>query len=153
MTEGRKQKITLWAKSQLILLRTDFWRHFLLCISRIPLIELATSIDWRHIIEENDFGSLISMTWILSTGLAVIFSDHQVCTFFLCENTVSSCEFTTILGQLGTEHMRHCGTRYWTFWYLVLDISVLNERQIGTSMDNNLIKLKKLFCIFFTFTL
>jgi hypothetical protein len=59
------------------------------------------------------------MTWIHSTGLTVIFSDHQVCTFFLCENAVSSCGFTTILGQLGTEHMRHCGTRYWTFTRLV----------------------------------
>jgi hypothetical protein len=41
-------------------------------------------------------------------------------------------------GHLGTEHMRHLGTRYWTSRYSVLEISVLNNK-------NNLIEFK--FCL------
>ena len=40
-------------------------------------------------------------------------------------------------GHLGTEHMRHLGTRYWTSRYSVLEISVLNNK-------NNLIEFKNL---------
>ena len=41
----------------------------------------------------------------------------------------------SVPGHLGTEHMRHFGIRNWTFRHSVLDISVLNERQIGTSKE------------------
>ena len=46
-------------------------------------------------------------------------------------------------GLLGTEHMRHLGTRYWKSWYSVLEISVLNNK-------NNLIEFKNLKQFFFT---
>ena len=46
-------------------------------------------------------------------------------------------------GLLGTEHMRHLGTRYWTSRYSVLEISVLNNK-------NNLIEFKNLKQFFFT---
>jgi len=41
----------------------------------------------------------------------------------------------SVPGHLGTEHMRHFGTRYWTFRYSVLDISVLElqSQQQGSS--------------------
>ena len=40
-----------------------------------------------------------------------------------------------VSGHLGTEHMRHLGTRYWTSRYSVMEISVLNNK-------NNLIEFK-----------
>ena len=46
-------------------------------------------------------------------------------------------------GHLGTEHMRHLGTRYWTSRYSVLKISVLNNK-------NNFIEFKNFLNNFFT---
>ena len=42
---------------------------------------------------------------------------------------------TKVLGHLGTEHMRHLGTQYWTSLYSVLEILVQNNK-------NNLIEFK-----------
>ena len=49
--------------------------------------------------------------------------------------TSSMYQDNSVPGHLGTEHMRHFGIRYWTFRHSVLDISVLNERQIVTSKE------------------
>ena len=60
----------------------------------------------------------------------------------------------SVPGHLGPERMRHFGTLYWTFRYSVLDISILNERQIGTSKEILIwLNLKTYFVFFFTFTL
>jgi hypothetical protein len=49
--------------------------------------------------------------------------------------TSSRYQDNSVPGHLGTEHMRHFGIRNWTCRHSVLDISVLNERQIGTSKE------------------
>ena len=49
-------------------------------------------------------------------------------------------------GHLGTEHMRHLGTRYWTSRYSVLDISVLEISVLNNK--NNLIEFKNCFNFF-----
>ena len=55
----------------------------------------------------------------------------------------------SVPGHLGTEHMPHFGTRYWTFRYSVLDVTVLNERQIGTSKEVIIWLNLKTYFVFF----
>ena len=61
-------------------------------------------------------------------------------------NILSNTE--TVSGHLGTEHMRHLGTRYWTSRYSVLDISVLEILVLNNK--NNLIEFKNFLNPFFT---
>ena len=56
---------------------------------------------------------------------------------------ILSCILLVVSGHLGTEHMRHLGTGYWTSRYLVLEISVLNNK-------NNLIEFKNFLKNIFT---
>ena len=79
---------------------------------------------------------------------------------FVCSSSDNSGIITTgpwpkwykdnsVPGHLGTEHMSHFGTRYWTFRYSVLDVSVLNERQIGTSKEVIIWLNLKTYFVFF----